>query len=103
LQWNITTNITGPGEVDVSFAGTSGANSLNIAWVSLLMNGTEVDRDTHNGFTLISTPTLNVTNAAVYVLHLPAFKPGATYSINASVQGNGGTNTTGSVFLPHWD
>jgi hexosaminidase len=103
LQWDITTNVTAAGEIDVSFAYVSGANSLNIQWAALLQNGTEIDRDTHNGFAHSSTPAAASTNATIYVLHLPARKPGATYQINTSVQGLGGTNSTGTVYLPNWD
>lgn len=104
-QWNITTNVTGPGEVDVSFCYTNGANGLNIAWTDLQVNGTEVDRDTHNGVAESTAPATVATNETVYILHLPAtaYKPGATYTIGASVEGNGGTNCSGIVFLPNWD
>lgn len=102
LQWDITPNAA-QGEIDVSFCYTNGANGLNIAWASLLENGSEIDRDTHNGFAQSSTPKAATTNATLYVLHLPVRKPGATYQIKASVQGNGGTNTSGTVYLPNWD
>lgn len=103
LQWDITTNITSAGEVDVSFAYGSGANALDIAWVSLVQNGTEIDRDTHNGYAQQSTPAAATTNATLYVLHLPTLKRGATYSIDASVEGAGGTDSSGMVYLPNWD
>ncbi len=103
LQWDITTNVTAAGEVDVSFCYTNGANGLNIAWTSLLQNGTEIDRDTHNGIAQNTNPAGVATNETTYILHLPAYKPGATYSIDASVQGSGGTNSSGIIFLPNWD
>jgi hexosaminidase len=102
-QWNITTNVTAAGEIDVNFCYTNGNNGLNIAWTSLLQNGTEIDRDTHYGFAQKGTAAAVTTNQTVYVLHLPAYKSGATYSIDASVQGIGGTNSSGIVFLPNWD
>ena len=102
-QWNITTNVTGAGEIDVSFCYTNGSKGLSIAWTSLLQNGTEIDRDTHNGFAQNLSPAGVSTNQAIYVLHLPAYKPSATYSIDASVEGIGGTNSAGIVFLPNWD
>jgi hexosaminidase len=102
-QWNITTNVTGAGEVDVSFCYTNGANGLNIAWTSLLQNGTEIDRDTHNGFAQNTQGGDITTNQTVYVLHLPAYIPGATYSIDASVEALGGTNSSGIIYLPNWD
>jgi hexosaminidase len=103
LQWNITPNVSAAGEIDVSFCYTNGANGLNIAWASLLQNGSEIDRDTHAGFAQSATEAGNTTNATLYILHLPAFKSGGTYQINASVAGNGGTNTSGIVYLPNWN
>ena len=102
LQWDITTN-AGAGEIDVSFCYTNGANGLNIAWTSLLENGTEIDRDTHAGIAQSATPKVATTDGTTYVLHLPARKAGATYQIEASVQGSGGTNCSGIVYLPNWN
>ena len=103
LQWDITTNITAAGEVDVDFCYTNGANGLNIAWASLLQNGTEIDRDTHSGLAESASEATYAANGTVYVLHLPVRKAGATYQIEASVQGSGGTNSSGIVYLPNWN
>jgi hexosaminidase len=103
LQWDITPNITAAGEVDVAFCYTNGANGLNIAWTSLLQNGTEIDRDTHSGVAQSSTEAGYAANGTIYVLHLPVRKAGATYQIQASVQGSGGTNSSGIVYLPNWN
>jgi hexosaminidase len=97
FQWDVTTNVTAAGEIDVSFCYTTGTNGLNIAWTALLENGTEIDRDTHSGTAAASA------NDPVYVLRLPVRKTGAAYLIRASVQGSGGTNSTGNVYLPNWD
>lgn len=96
LDFDITAKVTGP-EVGVSFFYTSGTNALSIAWVALLQNGVELDRDTHAGTAGSSS------NMARYVLRLPAVKPGATYTLRANVQGSGGTNSAGVVYLPNWD
>lgn len=103
LQWDITTNVAAAGEVDVNYAYVTGTNGLNIAWTALLENGAEIDRDTHNGYAQNSTPAAATTNATVYVLHLPAFRSGATYSIKASVSGAGGSNSAGNVYLSNWN
>ena len=100
LTWDISSSVTTPGEVNVSFCWKSGANGLDIAWAALLENGVEIDRDTHAGFTYNGTVT---TNRPAYVLRLPARRPGATYTLAASVQGRGGINSTGIVYRPNWD
>jgi hexosaminidase len=104
LQWNITTNVTGAGEIDVDFACAPSTNGITIAWADLLQNGTEVDRDTHYGYAQNnSSYAASTTNQTVYILHLPVYQPGATYSIGASVQGIGSTNCSGTVYLPNWN
>ena len=95
--WDITASVTAPGEIDVSFCWKTGANGLDIAWAALLENGVEIDRDTHAGFTGV-TPV-----KPSYILRLPARRPGATYTLAASVQGRGGTDSTGIVYRPDWD
>jgi len=106
MTWNITTNVTAAGEIDVSFWYTSGAN-LSITSVALLVNGVQVDIDTHTGLAE-PTSTYQATEPFIpiftlYVLHLPETKPGATYTIQAVVQSSGGTTTSGTVYLPNWD
>jgi hexosaminidase len=95
--WDITASVTAQGEIDVSFCWKTGANGLDIAWAALLENGVEIDRDTHAGFTGV-TPV-----KPSYILRLPARRPGATYTLAASVQGRGGTDSTGIVYRPNWD
>lgn len=97
MTWNITTNVATSGEIDVNFLYTSGADGLAISSVALLQNGVQLDIDTHAGFAGDgSTYTL-------YVLHLPQAVPGATYTIQATVAGSGGTASSGIVYLPNWN
>ena len=104
MQWNITPNVTGAGEIDVNFACAPATNGLSIAWTDLLENGTEIDRDTHYGNAQNDSSYANdTTNKTIYVLHLPVYQPGATYTIGASVQGIGSTNCSGTVYLPNWN
>ena len=97
VSWNVTSSITNAGEVDLSFCWKTGANGLDIAWAALLENGVEMDRDTHAGYTGF-TPV-----RPIYVLRLPAYRPGATYTLQASVVGRGGTNSNGTIYLTNWD
>lgn len=97
LEWDITPNITAFGEISVSFCYKSGANGLDIAWAALAENGVELDRDTHPGWTGV-TPA-----KPVYVLRLPAYRPGAAYTLRASVASRGGTDSTGVIYRPNWN
>jgi len=97
LSWNITANVTAPGDFTASFCWKTGANGLDIAWAALLENGVEIDRDTHAGFSGAS-PTY-----PVYVFRLPALRPGAVYTLQASVAGRGGTASSGTIYRPNWN
>lgn len=106
LTFDITTNVTSAGEVDISFWYLSGT-ALNISSVSLLVNGVQVDVDTHAG-TAEATATYQATEPFIpiftlYVLHLPQLTPGATYTIQATVAGKSGTSGTGTVYMPNWN
>lgn len=97
MTWDITTNVTAAGEIDVSFVRTAGANGLQIYSVALLQNGAQVDIDAHIGVASTSPAY------TLYILRLPETKPGATYTIQAVVSGYNGTATSGAVYLPNWN
>ena len=97
LAWDITSSVTNFGEIDVSFCYKSGAHGLDISWAALLENGVEIDRDTHAGFTGLP-PT-----KPLYIFRLSAFRPGATYTLRASVASRGGTDSTGIIYRTNWD
>jgi hexosaminidase len=98
LTFDITTNITAAGEVDVNFVATTGSAGLQINSVSLLQNGSVADTDTHTGIASKTTAAYTL-----YILRLPETKPGATYKIQAVVSGYNGTISSGSVYLPNWN
>jgi hexosaminidase len=103
---NITPNVTAAGEIDVSFWYGSGAN-LSVSSVALLVNGVQVDIDTHTG-TVEPTSTYQGTEPFIpvftlYIVHLPELVPGATYTIQAVYQSSGGTTTSGTIYMPNWD
>jgi hexosaminidase len=91
LEWDVTAKVTAVGKVSVRFEYTDGAHGLDIAWAALLEDGKEISRDTHDGFTG-SNP-----RKPVFVLDVPAPKPGAKYTLLARVAGSGGTDSHGSV------
>ena len=86
---------------------TTGPDGINVYWVKLLENGAPVDTNTFTGFAGAGTYTQTgsaLGGVAYYVLHLPWFHPGSTYTIQASIAENG-TNATsnGKVYLPNWN
>jgi hexosaminidase len=98
VTYDITSNITKAGEIDVDFYNTSTVDGLWIYSVALLENGVQIDSDIYTGFA-----GLSYTQLPIYVLHLRAFKPGAIYQIQASVAGRGGSTTSGVVYLTNWN
>ena len=97
MNWDITTNVTMAGEIDVNFFYTNGTSGLNISSVALLQNGVQVSSDVHDGF------AMNDSIYQLYILNLPETKPGATYTIQAVISGSSGTNSSGIVYLPNWN
>jgi hexosaminidase len=97
MNWDITTNVTAAGEIDVNFVWTSGNNGLLISSATLLQNGTPVDTDNHVGVAGKSPAY------TLYIFRLPATKPGATYTIQAVVSGYNGSSSSGVVYLPDWN
>jgi hexosaminidase len=98
MTWDITTNITAAGEIDVNFVWTSGNNGLLISSVTLLQNGIPVDIDNHTGIAARSSPAYTL-----YVFRLPETKPGATYTIQAVISGYNGSASSGVVYMPNWN
>jgi hexosaminidase len=98
LTFDITANVTAAGEIDVNFVYTTGLNGMQINSVSLLQNGTQLDVDAHQGIV-----SKTVSAYPLYVLRVPQTKPGATYTIQANVQGYNGTNCSGTVYMPNWN
>ena len=72
--------------------------------MALLVNGVQVDIDTHAGTASGYQGTQPyIPIFTLYVLHLPETKPGATYTIQAVVAGSGGTSGSGTIYLPNWN
>jgi hexosaminidase len=109
--YTITPYVNQAGEIDINFYYTGGANgnALYINSVALLENGVQVDID--NGYlgtssvfpTYISFPQVTSYNTPYFVLRLPWYHPGSTYTIQASIAGFGGTASSGTVYLVNWN
>jgi hexosaminidase len=100
LAYDITGKVNRAGEIDVSYYYTSGRNALYLYSTSLLENGTVIDTDTHNGYT--GSGNGGQTNSC-YILFLPQYHPGSTYTIQSTVAGRGGTSSNGRISLPNWN
>jgi hexosaminidase len=96
LEWDATPVITEPGRYRLSLDYTDGKSGLKIKWAALLEDGHEIFRDTHAGFTGTRSVKAGEWN---YFLDLPAFKPGARYTVRVSAAGEDGNHSSGVVFL----
>jgi hexosaminidase len=107
VTYDITAYVTKAGEIDVSFAYASGSDGINVYSVALLENGVQVDINNFTGFAGLGTYTQTgnaLGGVAYYVLHLPQFHPGSTYTIQASVSEHGSNvSSNGKVYLPNWN
>jgi hexosaminidase len=104
VNYDITPYVHATGEIDVDFASTSVTSptkGLNIFSTALLVNGVQVDVDNFNGFAW-AYQTLPG-QLPVLILHLASYKPGATYTIQASIAGYKGATTSGIVYLTNWN
>src|SRR5262249_12154573 len=82
-NFDITPFVTKSGEIDVSFVYNSGSDGINVYSVTLLENGVQVDLNTFTGFAGLATYSQTgnaLGGVAYYVLHLPVFHPGSTYT-----------------------
>jgi hexosaminidase len=107
VSYDITPYVTKRGEIDVSFTYTSGSDGLNVFSVSLLENGVPMDSNVFTGFAGLAnyTQTGNALGGvAYYILHLPQYHPGSTYTIQASIAEHGNSvSSNGKVYLPNWN
>jgi hexosaminidase len=100
ISFTITPYVTNSGDINLDFHYTSGADALNIYSVTLYVNGVAADSD-NTGY--IGYAGLSASNLPFFVLHLPTYVPGATYAIQATVAGYGGTATSGTVYMVNWN
>jgi hexosaminidase len=91
LEWDVTKNLDAAGPRHVTFDPIAGTNGLDIAWVALLEDGREINRDEHVGY------SGEKPSDPVYTLNVPAPQPGAHYTLRARVAGSGGTDSRGEV------
>lgn len=100
VTFTITPYVSGAGDISLDFHYTSGSDALNIYSVSLLVNGVVTDSD-NTGY--VGYAGLSASNLPYFILHLASYTPGATYTIQASVAGYGGTSTSGTVYIVNWN
>lgn len=90
---DISAHLAKAGEYIISPCYTKGNHAVNIEWIALLEDGTEIGRDTHVGQSGYS----HVANS--YRVRLPARKPGAIYRVLVKLTGMGGEDSHGDVYM----
>lgn len=91
-RWNVTAQVAA-GNLTVIFVYEKGRHALAIRGVELLENGRTISTDTHDawsGYDKVNTS---------YRLQLPEKNDGATYTITARCKTDGGTDSTGAIYL----
>jgi len=99
LEWEVPPQIVTPGKYRLSLNYSQGKQELVIHYAVLLENGQELARDTHEGLAGAGYNRVPKARDWNYFLELPAVKPDAKYAVRVSASGNGGTNSSGVVFL----
>ena len=92
-DWDLIDKVKDAGVYVAYFSYSRGADRMDIEWAELLENGVPISRDTHPG------TTGGADSGNQYVLQVYTFKPGAKYTLRASVRTDGGTDSNGDVFL----
>ena len=91
--WDVSKKLTNAGKYRVTFSYTGGACRLGIERVELLADGKVLSSDPHRGVTGASN------DANIYSVEAKKFKPGTKYEIRASIRSEGGTDSTGAIYL----
>jgi len=91
LEWDASQVIDGPGKFDVFLVYFTGTAGIQIDWVALLQDGTEIQRDTHLGWSGINKRDIR------YSFDLKEHLPGSKYTIKAGIASQGGTDSSGEV------
>ena len=99
LEWAVPPQILVSGKFRLSLNYAKGKQALKINWAALLENGREIARDTHDGLAGSGYNRPVKARDWNYFLNLPSVKPGAKYSVQVSVSGEGGADSSGVVFL----
>jgi hypothetical protein len=100
LTWTVTPFVTNSGDINLDFHYASGNNAINIFSVTLLANNVQVDTD-NTGY--VAFAGLSAKALPYFVLHLKTYQPGAVYTIQATVAGVGGSNSSGNVYMVNWN
>lgn len=93
VEWDATALIKEDGRYEVGFTYQSGGNRLDIEWVALLVNGTEIARDAHAG------STGNTAVANTYRLNTGGLVFNGQYTLKAMVKTAGGHDSNGVISL----
>jgi len=93
FDYNISEVLKQSGDYEVILDYEKGYHGVAIEWVALIENGSEIARDTHVGW----SGTMKLGH--VYRLRINSVQPGAVYTLGVSMRCDGGTDSTGSVYL----
>lgn len=93
LEWDVTSQIKPAGKYEALPWYSNGAAALQVEWMALLENGTEIARDTHVGWSGGDKRDL------IYRFDIKKPAPGARITLKAFAKPIGGTNSNGDVYF----
>lgn len=92
-EWDITSALAGPGDYSVLFSKTGGENRLVIEWIEVLADDAVAARLDRLGY------AGNKDENNEYRVTVRPAKPTNRYLLRASVRGDGGTDSTGEIYV----
>lgn len=92
-EWNMTQALKNGGTYTVTFLYDKGRHAARIDSVELLEDGRPVASDNHKGF------SGQLKENVQYKLELPAVRKGATYTLRANIESDGGPDSYGDIYV----
>lgn len=92
-DWDVTSNVRGPGRYTLRLNYESGAHGLATASVQLLEDGRLIAQDVHDGW------AGGVSRDRTYTLSLKAYDPKAHYAVRVRLRSDGGTDSHGALWI----
>jgi hypothetical protein len=93
LTWDLSVAVKEGGAYEAEFIYARGKCGVAIRSASVLQNGVEIAKDVHDAFAGANS------RKNIFTFNLPKPAPGAKLTLQASLRSDGGTDSSGQVFV----